>query len=97
MQRPALLTARDALVCGGIFDAQHQPITGAFRERFSDVEGERDSPALVLAQELAIEPNRGTIIDCAEVQQHVLATPAFGDGNSTRIPEHRMKARILDA
>ena len=64
---PVLLSARNGEIRRRVLSADDQPVAAA-SQLACNIEGKRDASPLVIAQELAVQPHPGTVIDGAEMQ-----------------------------
>lgn len=77
---PILLAAGHFHVAGRVVGGEDDLVVGARAERMGDVERERGAAALVAADELAVDPDPGRVVDGLAVQEHPLAGGRGEDG-----------------
>ena len=71
MRGPVLLAARDRLVGKGVLGAHHDDVAMPARDA-ADVGRERGMAALVPRHLLPVHPDRGAVVDRAEMEQEAL-------------------------
>src|SRR5688572_25742123 len=92
---PVLFPARDVTVGRRILGSQSQRIASRLEKR-RDVERERNVAAFMLAHHAAVQPDFGSIIYGAEVQQDAPALPGIGDRHATPVPNLRVEGGVSD-
>lgn len=63
---PVLLSAWDREICRRVLHAKNEAVATAAQLR-RNIEGKRDAASFVMAQELAVQPHPGAVIDGAEM------------------------------
>src|SRR5690606_1003693 len=99
---PVLLAARLGEVVRVVLGAHDEQVVGAVGDERGDVERERGVAALVLADEVSVDPHPGSVVDGAEVQQdHGCAVAAAGGGqvvggDRAGVPDHGVETGLAD-
>src|SRR5262249_55899136 len=93
---PVLLSPRDIAVRGRIFGAHRNRVAAGFEQR-SNVKLEWRVPSRVLSGQLPVDPDRGPVIDGAEVEKDSTAFPGFGERDGAPVPDPGMERGIADA